>query len=90
MILDIRQQLLAAEGIARAAHATQFRRNQTTPYTTHVEKVVGFVRGDHRAEIVAWLHDVVKLFDMIANLTDEPNAAQRSRYLQGINHLLSL
>lgn len=57
----MKNMVLNAELIARRFHHGQFRRNGSTPYITHVERVVKrlerFIPG---REIIAaaWLHDV--------------------------------
>lgn len=52
-------QLQLAESIARKAHTGQTRRDGTTPYIEHVEKVVSLLEYDDD-KIVAWLHDVLE------------------------------
>jgi (p)ppGpp synthase/HD superfamily hydrolase len=48
-----------AEQLAREAHQGQCRKDGT-PYITHVEAVVGQLKGDEIAQTVAWLHDVLE------------------------------
>jgi len=45
---------------AHVAHVNQFRRDKTTPYITHPEKVANLVKPDYHAEMTAWLHDVLE------------------------------
>ncbi|GHC58350.1 GTP pyrophosphokinase [Roseibacillus persicicus] len=49
-----------AEEIATKAHDGQFRRGGIIPYIEHPRAVVERVAGDHEAEVVAWLHDVIE------------------------------
>lgn len=49
-----------AASIAAAAHRGQFRRDGVTPYIEHPAAVAARVRGDEKAEMVAWLHDSIE------------------------------
>lgn len=53
-----------AEALARRAHAGQFRRDGTTLYITHPERVVSRLRAqgvtDEGILAAAWLHDVIE------------------------------
>lgn len=50
-----------AEQIARKTHGNQFRRDKTTPYITHVERVVKRLKGESEEILAsAWLHDVLE------------------------------
>lgn len=51
--------LTIAEMLATRAHEGQFRRDGVTPYIEHPKAVAARVE-DQEAQIVAWLHDVVK------------------------------
>ena len=48
------------EVIATKAHEGQYRRDGVTPYIEHPKAVAARVRGDEKAEMVAWLHDVIE------------------------------
>lgn len=48
-----------AESIASLRHAGQTDK-AGQPYIGHVSRVAANVSGDHDAETVAWLHDVVE------------------------------
>ena len=49
-----------AENIATKAHAGQFRTGGVLPYIEHPKLVAKRVLGDHEAQVVAWLHDVIE------------------------------
>jgi len=49
-----------AEEIATKAHLGQFRRGGVIPYIEHPKAVVSRVGDDQKAQIVAWLHDVIE------------------------------
>lgn len=49
-----------ARQIATKAHEGQFRRCGVVPYIEHPQAVVSRVGDDHKAQAVAWLHDVVE------------------------------
>ena len=48
------------EVIATKAHEGQYRRDGVTPYIEHPKAVAARVKGDEKAEMVAWLHDVIE------------------------------
>ena len=48
------------EAIATKAHLVQTRHDGVTPYIEHQKAVAAIVRGDEKAEMVAWLHDVIE------------------------------
>jgi (p)ppGpp synthase/HD superfamily hydrolase len=48
------------KSIAQEAHAGQFRRDAVTPYIEHPKAVVTRVGSDEKAQMVAWLHDVLE------------------------------
>ena len=48
------------EAIATKAHEGQCRRDGVTPYIEHPKAVAAIVGGDEKAEMVAWLHDVIE------------------------------
>jgi (p)ppGpp synthase/HD superfamily hydrolase len=58
--MDEQIDLIRVEAIARSAHAGQYRRDGVTPYIEHPKAVVARVKGDDKAEAVAWLHDVIE------------------------------
>lgn len=50
-----------AREIAYQAHAGQFRRDGVTPYTAHLEAVVGRLAGESpEIQATGWLHDIVE------------------------------
>lgn len=57
----------AAKAIAHRHHADQADK-AGRPYIGHVSRVAAQLSGDHDAETVAWLHDVVE--DTTVDLTD--------------------
>lgn len=46
--------------IAALAHKGQFRRDGITEYIEHPRNVAEKVKGDEKAEMVAWLHDIIE------------------------------
>ena len=55
-----------AEKIATKAHEGQFRRGGIIPYIEHPMAVVSRVGDDEKAQVVAWLHDVIEDTDETA------------------------
>lgn len=54
--------------IAYNAHLGQTRRDGTTPYIEHIEKVVNLVGDDEKLQCIAWLHDVIEDTDYTEDL----------------------
>ena len=57
--MNLQEQLVKAEAVARQAHKGITRRDKITPYIKHVEAVVAKLQTTEQ-KIVGWLHDVIE------------------------------